>query len=86
MWAEIIRPQYDRSGLRCASDLTGEEWALISSQTKGKRCQDILFSSSWTAAATTVLLRRTHRTWIGSGLPSFDTVLRPGHRHLIKLF
>lgn len=29
MWTEITRPDYDRSGLRYASDLTDEEWALI---------------------------------------------------------
>lgn len=29
MWTEITRPQYDRSGLRYASDMTNEEWNLI---------------------------------------------------------
>ncbi|GAB6052506.1 IS5-like element ISRhru6 family transposase [Magnetospira thiophila] len=29
MWTEITRPQYDRSGLRYASDLTDEEWCVI---------------------------------------------------------
>ena len=28
-WTEITRPQYRREGLRYASDLTDEEWALI---------------------------------------------------------
>lgn len=28
-WTEIIRPQYERSGRRYASDATDEEWALI---------------------------------------------------------
>ena len=28
-WTEITRPQYERSGLLYASDLTGEEWKLI---------------------------------------------------------
>jgi len=28
-WTEITRPQYDRRGLRYASDCTDEEWALI---------------------------------------------------------
>ncbi len=29
MWTEITRPQYERSGLRYASDLTDGEWQLI---------------------------------------------------------
>ena len=29
MWTEITRPQYERCGLRYASDLTDEEWGLI---------------------------------------------------------
>ncbi len=29
MWAEITRLQYDRSGLRYASDPTDGEWELI---------------------------------------------------------
>jgi putative transposase len=29
MWTEITRPDYDRSSLRYASDLTDAEWALI---------------------------------------------------------
>ena len=29
MWTEITRPQYERSGLRYASDLTDGEWHLI---------------------------------------------------------
>ena len=29
MWTEITRPQYDRSCLRYASDLTEEEWCVI---------------------------------------------------------
>ena len=29
MWTEITRPQYERSGLRYASDLTDEEWKVI---------------------------------------------------------
>jgi len=29
MWTEITRSQYDRSGMRYASDLSDEEWALI---------------------------------------------------------
>ena len=29
MWTEITRLQYDRSGLRYASDLTVGEWELI---------------------------------------------------------
>jgi len=29
MWTEITRPQYERSGLRYASDLTDGEWNLI---------------------------------------------------------
>lgn len=28
-WTEITRPDYDRRGLRYASDTTDEEWALI---------------------------------------------------------
>ena len=28
-WTEITRTQYRRDGLRYASDLTDEEWALI---------------------------------------------------------
>ncbi len=30
MWTEITRPQFDRSSLRYASDLTDKEWRLIS--------------------------------------------------------
>jgi len=29
MWTEITRPQYDRSTLRYASDVTDEEWSVI---------------------------------------------------------
>ena len=29
MWTEITRPQYERSGLRYASDLKDEEWNVI---------------------------------------------------------
>ena len=29
MWTEITRPQYERSGLRYASDLTDKEWKVI---------------------------------------------------------
>ena len=29
MWTEITRRQYERSGLRYASDMTDEEWNLI---------------------------------------------------------
>ena len=29
MWTEITRPQYDRKGLRYASDVSDAEWALI---------------------------------------------------------
>ncbi len=29
MWTEITRPQYERSGLRYASDLRDEEWNVI---------------------------------------------------------
>jgi hypothetical protein len=29
MWTLENRPRYDRSKLRCPSDLTDEEWALI---------------------------------------------------------
>jgi transposase len=29
MWTEITRPKYERAGLRYASDLTDEEWALV---------------------------------------------------------
>ena len=29
MWTEITRPKYERSGLRCASDLTDAEWDVI---------------------------------------------------------
>ena len=29
MWTEITRGQYERSGLRYASDLTDEEWTVI---------------------------------------------------------
>ncbi len=29
MWTEITRPQYDRSTLRYASDMTDDEWAVI---------------------------------------------------------
>ena len=29
MWTEITRPQYQREGLRYASDMTAEEWAII---------------------------------------------------------
>jgi transposase len=29
MWTEITQPQYRRDGLRYASDVTDEEWALI---------------------------------------------------------
>lgn len=28
-WTKITRPQYRRDGLRYASDMTDEEWALI---------------------------------------------------------
>lgn len=28
-WAEITRPKYRRDGLRYASDMTDEEWAVI---------------------------------------------------------
>ena len=31
-WTEITRAQYQREGLRYASDLTDEEWALIRRQ------------------------------------------------------
>jgi len=29
MWTEITRPQYDRSALRYASDLTDDEWNVV---------------------------------------------------------
>lgn len=29
LWTEITRPQYQRDGLRYASDTTDEEWVLI---------------------------------------------------------
>jgi len=29
MWTEITRAQYRRDGLNYASDMKGEEWALI---------------------------------------------------------
>ena len=29
MWTEITRPKYARDGLRCASDLTDAEWAIL---------------------------------------------------------
>ena len=29
MWTDENRARYDRSGLRCPSDLTDEEWALV---------------------------------------------------------
>ena len=32
MWTEITRPQYERKGLRYASDVTDAEWALIAPQ------------------------------------------------------
>ena len=35
MWAEITRTNYERKGQRYASDLAGEEWALIKSAAKG---------------------------------------------------
>ncbi len=28
-WTEFTRPDYDRRGLRYASDATDEEWALV---------------------------------------------------------
>lgn len=30
MWTNENRGRYDRSGLRCPSDLTNEEWGIIS--------------------------------------------------------
>lgn len=29
MWAKVTRRKYERLGLRCASDMTREEWPLI---------------------------------------------------------
>jgi hypothetical protein len=33
MWTKITRRKYEREGQRCASDLTGAEWALIEPHT-----------------------------------------------------
>ncbi len=32
MWTEITRPQYQRKGLRYASDVTEAEWSVIEPQ------------------------------------------------------
>jgi putative transposase len=32
MWTKITRTQYDRRGLRYASDLTDPEWAFVEMQ------------------------------------------------------
>jgi transposase len=37
MWTEIIRPQYQREGLRYASDTTDAEWAVIAPLMPGPR-------------------------------------------------
>ncbi len=39
MWTEITRPQYERSGLRYASDLTDEEWKLIAPHLPARKRQ-----------------------------------------------
>jgi putative transposase len=37
MWTETAREQYRRAELRCASDLTDAEWALISPRLPGQK-------------------------------------------------
>ena len=39
MWTEITRLQYDRSGLRYASDLTVGEWELIAPHLPARKRQ-----------------------------------------------
>ena len=71
-WTEITRPDYDRRGLRCASDVTGAEWALAG----------VHGPASWTSSTGTCGPQMTaaHRSrdccTTTSGLPGLSSRIR----------